>query len=76
MHPLQVDDLQRQLADKCDGSEKEWPNWSFVMKAYDGAIDQELSTDMDRCRDQYGCVEQRRHDARQEIQECAVVISS
>ena len=27
----------------------------------------------DSYRDQYGCVEQRRHDAKQEIQECAVV---
>ena len=32
--------------DKWDGSEKAWPNWSFVIKAHAGAIDQELSTDM------------------------------
>ena len=32
--------------DKWDGSEKAWPNWSFVMKAYAGAIDQDLSADM------------------------------
>ena len=32
--------------DRWDGSEKAWPNWSLVMKAYAGAIDQELSTDM------------------------------
>ena len=31
---------------KWDGSEKAWPNWSFVMKAYAGAIDQALSADM------------------------------
>ena len=32
--------------DRWDGSEKAWPNWSFVMKAYAGAIDQDLSADM------------------------------
>ena len=32
--------------DKCDGSEKAWPNWSSVAKAYAGAIDQQLSDDM------------------------------
>ena len=32
--------------DKWDGGEKTWPNWSFVMKAHAGAIDQELSTDL------------------------------
>ena len=32
--------------DKWDGSEKAWPNWSFVMKACAGAIDQALSADM------------------------------
>ena len=32
--------------DKWDGSEKAWPNWSFVMKAYAGVIDQQLSEDM------------------------------
>ena len=32
--------------DKLDGSEKAWPNWSFVMKALAGAIDQALSADM------------------------------
>ena len=32
--------------DKWDGSEKAWPNWSFVMKAFAGAIDQALSADM------------------------------
>ena len=32
--------------DEWDGSEKAWPDWSFVMKAYAGAIDQELSTVM------------------------------
>ena len=28
----------------------------------------------DKCRKQYGCVEQRGHDAKQEIQECTVVL--
>ena len=28
----------------------------------------------DRCRDQYGCVEQRKHDVKQEVQKCAVVL--
>ena len=32
--------------DKADGSEKARPNWSFVMKAYAGAIDQALSARM------------------------------
>ena len=32
--------------DKWDGSEKAWSTWSFVMKAYAGAIDQALSADM------------------------------
>ena len=32
--------------DKWDGSEMAWPNCSFVMKAYAGAIDQALSADM------------------------------
>ena len=32
--------------DKWDGSEKAWTNWSFVMKAHAGAIDQALSADM------------------------------
>ena len=32
--------------DKCDGSEKAWPNLSSVAKAYAGAIDQQLSDDM------------------------------
>ena len=32
--------------DKWDGSEMAWPNWSFVMEAYAGAIDQDLSADM------------------------------
>ena len=32
--------------DTWDGNEKAWPNWSFMTKAYAGAIDQELSTDM------------------------------
>ena len=32
--------------DKWDGSEKAWPNWSFVMKTYAGAIDEDLSADM------------------------------
>ena len=52
-----VDVLVQQLArwwilvqlgrpDKWDGSEMAWPNWSFVMKAYAGAIDQDLSADM------------------------------
>ena len=43
------------------------------MKVDGGAIDQELSTDMTRCRDRRGCVGQRRHEASQEVQECAVV---
>ena len=32
--------------DKWDGSEKAWPNWSFVMEVCAGAIDQALSADM------------------------------
>ena len=32
--------------DKWDGSEKAWPNWSFVTKAYEGVVDQKLSHDM------------------------------
>ena len=32
--------------DMLDGSQKAWPNWSFVMKAYAGAVDQQLSDDM------------------------------
>ena len=31
---------------KWDGSEKAYPNWSFVMKAHAGAIDQALLADM------------------------------
>ena len=54
--------------DKWDGSERAWPNWSFVMKAYAGAIDH------DQCRDQYGRVEQRPHDASEAAQVCAVVL--
>ena len=34
------------MPDKWDGGKKSWRNWSFVMKAYAGAISQELSTDM------------------------------
>ena len=30
------------------GSEQAWPDWSFVTKAYAGAIDQQLSEDMTR----------------------------
>ena len=41
-----VDTLVLGRLDKWDGSEKAWPNWSFVMKAYAGAIDQDLSADM------------------------------
>ena len=33
-----------------DGSEKAWPNWSLVAKAYVRAIDQQLSDDMGRER--------------------------
>ena len=39
---------------KWNSSGKAWPKWSFVMKACDVAVDQQLS-----CRDQYGCGEQR-----------------
>ena len=41
-----VDTRVRGRPDKWDEGEKAWPNWSFVLKAYAGAIDQELSTDM------------------------------
>ena len=50
------------------------PNRSFVMKAYAGAIDQEVSTDVDVCRKQYGCAEQRSNDRSEESQESAVVL--
>ena len=53
--------------DTWDGNEKAWPNWSFMMKAYAGAIDQELSTDMTGAE----VTRQRRQDASQEVQECA-----
>ena len=33
-------------SDKWDGGEKTWPNWSFLMQAFAGGIDQELSTNM------------------------------
>ena len=32
--------------DNWDGSDEAWPNWSYVMKAHAGAIDQDLSADM------------------------------
>ena len=34
--------------DKWDGSEKAWPNWSFVAQAFAGAIGQKLADDMTR----------------------------
>ena len=43
---VQVDTRVLGRPDKWDGSEKAWPNWSFVMKAYAGAIDQALPADM------------------------------
>ena len=41
-----IDTLVLGKPDKWDGSEKAWPNWSFVAKAYTGVIDQQLSDDM------------------------------
>ena len=65
-----------QVVDTCvlgrpdwDGSEKAWPSdESFRGSHRPGAVNGH-----DRGRDQYGCVEQRKHDASQEVQECAVV---
>ena len=68
-----VDTRVVERPDKCDGSEKAWPNWSFVMKAYAGAIRPGAVDGHDRCSDEYGCVEQRKHDESQEVQDCAVV---
>ena len=64
-------------ADKWDGSEKAWANWSFVMKAYAGAIDQSLSADMTTAEcSTDGCYEQRHDDGREKRQGMCSCISS
>ena len=55
-----------------DGSEKAWPNWSFVMKVFAGSHRSNFVGGHDDCRMQYGCYEQRVDDGREEGKECAL----
>ena len=60
--------------DKWDGSEMARPNWSFVMKAYAGAIGQAFVGRHDDCGMRYGWYEQRYDDGREKKgKECGVV---
>ena len=58
---------------KWDGSETAWPTLELRDESSPESHRPAAVDRHDKCRDQYGCVEQRKHDANQEIQECAVV---
>ena len=59
--------------DKWDSSEQAWPTWTFVMKAYAGGIDEELSTDRTGAEISTDALSNEKHDASQEVQERTVV---
>ena len=62
--------------DKWDGSEKAWPNWSFVDEdSYAGAIDQQLSDDMTKAEISTTVLENGSMPPEAQAWSCAVVLN-